>query len=91
MKIENKQVQEIYERWNGVWHNTEQSMEVRLKAYSILQVIEALTLIYEKNEELHEEEIDDLFIAWGEKIKPLFPENKEKLREQIKKQIQHKE
>jgi hypothetical protein len=35
---------------------------------------------------LDEDTIDDLFIAWGKGIKPVFPEDMPKILESIKKQ-----
>lgn len=91
MNIENEQVQEIYSRWNNVWKRKENDLETRLKAYSMLEMIKALVLIYEANNKLDEDEIDDLFIHWNDKLKPLFPEDKPKLLESIEKQLKNLE
>lgn len=84
MKIDNKQVQKIYNRWDNIWRNDKLALETRLKAFSIMRVIEKLTVIYEYNEELDEEDIDDLFIAWGKRITPLLPEEEKTFIERLK-------
>lgn len=76
MDIKNEQVKIIYDRWKSIWHNVDKKEMTRLKAFSIIQVIEALVCVYELDEKLDEENIDSLFISWGEGIKPLFPENR---------------
>lgn len=88
MEINNKQVKDIYDRWSKVWESEENTLESRLKAFSILKVIEALVNIYEFNGELDEEDVDDLFIAWNRDFKPVLPEERPemiaRLREQLK-------
>lgn len=75
LEIKNNQVSKIFKRWNGIWCDQRISIDTRLKAYSVLEIIEALVLIYEHNEILDAEEIDDLFISWNKEYRPLFPEN----------------
>lgn len=79
LDIKNDQVSGIYSRWDKIWRNENIALETRLNAYSIIKVIEATVLIYEYNEELYEEEVDDLFIAWNKDCKPVFPEDYPKL------------
>ena len=79
MKIQNKQVEEIFKRWTSIYENENLKLETRLKAFSIMKTIEALVVIYELGEHLDEEVIDDLFIKWNEKFKPLLPEERDKL------------
>jgi hypothetical protein len=79
-------MREVFKRWDRIWRNKDNELETRLKAYSILRVIEAAVVIYERQEVLDEDTIDDLFIAWGKGIKPVFPEDMPKILESIKKQ-----
>ena len=89
MEIKNIQVNDIYIRWKAVWESEENSLESRLKAYSILEIIESLVHIYEHDETLDKEDIDDLFIGWNKDFKPLLPEERPEIlsmvREQLKK------
>lgn len=84
------QVREIYNRWNDVWENKDLEMSVRLKAYSILNVLEALVFVYENDGILEEEDIDDLFVSWGDGIYPLLPEDTQALFEKLKNRLDKK-
>jgi hypothetical protein len=88
VNIKNKQVNEIYRRWKKIWTNKDLPLESRLKAYSILQIIEALVLIYEENEVLNEEDIDDLFIKYGEGCRLVLPEEYPRLLESLGERLQ---
>ncbi|MET3505465.1 hypothetical protein [Halalkalibacter oceani] len=72
--IENKQVKEIYDRWNRIWGNREADLESRLKSYVIMKHICVLVGIYESNSELDDEQVDELFIKYDEDFKPILPE-----------------
>lgn len=79
MKIENEQVKKIYDRWDSIWRNEDIQKEVRLKAFSVLKVIEAMVELYECDNELCSEQIDDLFIKWDAGvIMPIFPEDEDR-------------
>jgi hypothetical protein len=87
MIIKNKQVNEIYERWEKIWMNEENSLEARINAYSILNIINALADIYEWDEDLDEETMDDLFTAYNTNFRPVFPEEIPKVLENFRKQF----
>lgn len=76
IEIKNEQVEKIYNAWEIIWKDSEAPIHKRLKAYSIMNVIEALVFIYEEEEEIDEEEIADLFINWGQRDygKPVITE-----------------
>lgn len=83
--IKNEQVRKIFNYWVEVWKYEENDLNLRFKAYTIIQVIKALVAIYEGNIELDEEEIEDLFIDWEKSdARPLLPEEIEKIKEIIK-------
>ena len=80
--IENEQVREIFNNWKEVWKCEENDLNLRSKAYTIMQVIKALVAIYEGNIELDEEEIEDLFIIWdNSRIGFVLPEEIRKIME----------
>jgi hypothetical protein len=83
--ITNPQVKEIHGRWQSVFDNPELKLDTRLKAFSIVQVIETMTVIYEMNETVDQEDIDDLFIAWNKDYQPILIEDKPKLLENLRK------
>lgn len=84
MKIENKQIRDIYDRWDSIWRSESTEKSVRLKAFSILRVIESLVAVYEADEKLSQDEVDDLFIAWRvDRHSPIFPEDTPKMIERI--------
>lgn len=85
MKIKNEQVKQIYDQWNDIWRSTNVTLEHRLRAFSVLKVIESLVVAYELQEKIGEEEIDDLFMAWDEKMRPIFPEDRASLLARLKK------
>ncbi|MGG3987191.1 hypothetical protein [Bacillus smithii] len=75
MEIKNQQVSKIYDGWKEVWEYEKGELDTRLKAYSIMKVIKALVAIYEGDEKLDEEEIEDLFIDWSNnEVRPVLPE-----------------
>lgn len=87
MEIKNEQVKKIYDRWDNIWRNEDIQKEVRLKAYSILKVIEAIVEVYESESELCDEHVDDLFIKWDVGVHmPIFPEdnNRKRFREMLR-------
>lgn len=84
LEIKNKQVEEIYNCWDSIWKNTDNNKESRFKAYTIKQVIEAISYIYEHDRELEQEDIDNLFITWGDGVEPVFPEDVPKILERMK-------
>lgn len=49
--------------------------------------MEALILIYENEEVLDDDSIDNLFIDWNKDYRPVLPENYAKLLEEIKKRV----
>jgi hypothetical protein len=91
LNIKNKQVDEIYRRWKKIWTNKDLPLESRLKAYSIIQIIEALVVIYEESEVLNEEDIDDLFIKYDKDCRPISPEEYPRLIESLEEHLQSDE
>lgn len=87
LNIKNKQVREIYRRWKKIWENEKNKLEIRLKAFSIMNVIESIVYVYENNEMLNEEDIDDLYTAWGKGYMPILPEEYSDLKKRIQDQI----
>jgi hypothetical protein len=87
MSIKYEQVKEIYLRWEKIWLFEENSLETRLNAYSILNIINALVDIYEWNEDLDEETMGNLFIAWSKDFRPVLPEEIPKVLENFRKQL----
>ena len=89
MEIKNEQVREIYKRWDAIWKSEELTLETRLKAFSILGVVKALVCIYEYDEELDEEDVQDLFISWSKDFKPIMPEERPEFLARLKKQLKN--
>ncbi|MGF7534970.1 hypothetical protein AAGG74_14975 [Bacillus mexicanus] len=86
VKIKNTQIKTVYRRWESIYNNPEIEMSKRMKAYSIMQNIGALAEVYEKGTELDNDDIDDLFLAWGEGMWPLLPEQRGSLLKKLKEQ-----
>lgn len=84
--IKNNQIKAIYRRWESIYNNSEFEISKRMKAYSIMQTIGALVEVYEKGAVLDNDDIDDLFLAWGEGMWPLLPEQKGSLLKKLKEQ-----
>lgn len=87
MEIKNPQVKHIYNGWKEIWEYEKGELDTRLKAYSIMKVIEIIVAIYEGDIKLDQEEIEDLFIQWNKDYRPLLPEEMPMLLESIKKQL----
>lgn len=78
--IANVQVREIYEGWERIWNSEDSPAPTRFQAYSMMRCMSALIGVYQYDEELDKEEIEDIFIDWGSGgIKPVFPEEYPKL------------
>lgn len=84
LEVNHPQAKEIYEQLHEVYANTTLDEATRITTYEKIQLLEALVLIYEKNETLNDDEIDDLFVKYGPHYKPLFPEHYPMLLENMK-------
>lgn len=87
MEINNPQVKEIRDRWKKLFDNPELPLETRLASYSTMESINLIASLYEEGYEAHQEDIDDLFIAWSENHHPILEEDKSALFERMKKRL----
>lgn len=79
---------ECVERWfshfRKVFYHTDEPVMKRVNAKVIMELIRNIKFIYEDGIELDEEEIDDMFLAYDERFRPVFPENFKEIMEKLK-------
>jgi hypothetical protein len=88
----NEIVNEVYKKWNNVWHDINASKETRIEAFTIIKHMQFLVSELEEGNKFKgywgEEEIADLFIDWERSgASPVFPEDLERFKQRIPQMI----
>jgi len=83
MNINNPQVKEIRDGWESLFDNPNLPLEERLVAFSVLQTVNLIVSLYEEDYVAHQEDVDDLFIAWNKDLHPLLKEDSTKVLEKL--------
>lgn len=57
-----------------IFHNTQESMIERIQASVCMEITRNMMFLYEMKMELHEDDVNDMFLVYDEYFRPLFPE-----------------
>jgi len=85
INIQNPTIKELYEYYTKAFNNQNNDINTRIKVKRCMDLIEACVVIYERKEELDEEEIEDLKVRYNEGFRPAFPEDIKRIYEKNKK------
>lgn len=67
-------VAKCFSFFRNIFYNIAEDKMKRVHAHVFMDIIRNMMLVYEMKVELHEEDMDDMFLAYDETFRPVFPE-----------------